>query len=128
MQYTYARLKSILRKNQNPRLRESFGGQANDKFQMIDHAAPDDLEHRILAGILRFPEVIEDALREFAPNTLANYLYGLAKLANEFYHSHPVLQEEDAEKKQFRTALISGISNTLKNGLYLLGIDAPEEM
>ena len=89
---------------------------------------PDALEHQILASVMRFPEAITDALAEFTPNTLANYLYGLARQANEFYHSHPVTQESDEQKKQFRAALISGVAETLKIGLWLLGIDAPEEM
>jgi len=115
LQYTHARLKSILRK---------LGDERAD----FGDVTPDPLEHRIIASIARFPESIEDALADYTPNTLANYLYGLAKLANEFYHSHPVTQEEDSAKKQFRAVLISAVAATLSRGLYLLGIDAPEEM
>ncbi|MBI2055428.1 MAG: arginine--tRNA ligase [Candidatus Sungbacteria bacterium] len=117
LQYTYARLRSILRKY----------GKEIGKLE-IEKSAFDALEHRLLAAMLRLPEAIEDALRDYTPNTLASYLFGLAKLANEFYHSHPVLQETDAAKLEFRLALVSGIADTLKNGLGLLGIEAPEEM
>ncbi|TSC78146.1 MAG: arginyl-tRNA synthetase [Parcubacteria group bacterium Gr01-1014_33] len=118
IQYTYARLKSILRKTTD---------------QDVEHSVSntiglDSLEHRLVAAGLRLGETIEDALEDFMPNILANYLYNLAKLANEFYHSHPVLQESDPAKKQFRLSLISLVALTLAKGLSLLGIDAPEEM
>ncbi len=116
LQYTHARLKSIMRKVGEPAM------------HTIPAVALDPLEHRFLAAALRFPEAIEDALADFAPNTLANYLYKLAQLANEFYHSHPVAQEPDGKKRALRLALVSAAASTLKNGLYILGIEAPEEM
>lgn len=115
LQYTHARLKSILRK--------AAKGPEVPKVVM-----PDSVEHRLLAAALRLPEAVEDALKDYTPNTLANYLYGLAKLSNEFYHSRPVLQEPDAAKKQLRAALVSGVALTLAKGLNLLGIAAPEAM
>ena len=118
LQYTHARLKSILRK---------AGYDANASIVAKDTAC-DGAEHRLLASLLRLPEAIEDALEDFAPNILANYLYNLAKLANEFYHSHPVTQEPDRAKRELRIAIVAGVAATLKNGLGLLGISAPEEM
>ena len=88
----------------------------------------DDIERRLLAMMLRFPEAIADALADYMPHMLAGYLFGLAQLANEFYHSHPVMQENDETKKNMRCALIAGVAHTLKRGLYLLGIESPEEM
>ena len=88
----------------------------------------DALEHRLLAAVLRLPEAIEDSLADFAPNIIANYLYHLAKLANEFYHSHPVSQEPDAAKRNLRTELVQGVLLALSKGLDLLGIHAPEAM
>lgn len=116
LQYTHARLKSVLRKAGEPRA-DGFSG-----------VSLDPLEHRLLVSALRLPEAIEDAFADYAPHTLANYLYKLAQLANEFYHSHPVAQEPDEKKRAFRLALISVVALTLKKGLYLLGIEAPEEM
>ncbi len=116
LQYTHARLKIILRKVGEPAL------------HTIPAVALDPLEHQLLVAALRLPEAIEDALADFTPNTLASYLYKLAQLANEFYHSHPVAQETDAEKRAFRSALVFAVALTLKKGLYLLGIEAPEEM
>ncbi len=124
LQYTHARLKSILRKaaeltrNSDAELMRNFSAGVT----------LDDVEHRLLVAALRLPEAIEDALADFAPNLLANYLYNLAKLANEFYHSHPVIQEQDESKREVRLALVTGTALTLARGLNLLGIAAPEEM
>lgn len=115
LQYTHARLKSILRK-------------ADAQKTEVPDVHPDTREHGLIVAILRLPEVIEDALKEYTPNTLANYLFSLAQLANEFYHSHPVIQETDEQKKNIRLALVAAAALTLKKGLYLLGINAPEEM
>ncbi len=116
LQYTHARLKSILRKvNVTP-------------VDTPPEVEIDELEHRLLVTALRLPEVVEEALVDFTPHTLAQYLYKLATLANEFYHSHPVVQESNEAKKQFRTLLITGVALTLSEGLSLLGIVAPEEM
>ena len=120
LQYTHARLKSILRK-------ATKDAKETNRTVSKD-AALDDVEHRLLATTLRLPEVIEDALKDYTPNTLANYLYGLAQLSNEFYHSHPVIQEPDEAKRELRLALVSGVALTLSKGLGLLGIAAPEEM
>ena len=90
--------------------------------------AIDASEHRLLVSLLRLPEAIEDALADYTPNVLTNYLYNLAKLANEFYHSHPVMQEPNEIKRGLRAALVSGAALTLAKGLNLLGIAAPEEM
>ena len=116
LQYTYARLKSILRKAEAKHLAVS------------QDAKPDQLERHLAVLILRFPEAIEDALAVYSPHVLAAYLYDLAKTANEFYHSRPVMQEEDADKKNLRLALVSATAITLARGLHLLGIETPEEM
>lgn len=116
LQYTHARLKSILRK------------AGSEKHEIPKNVAFDDIEHQLLAAILQFPEAIEDALEEYFPNILANYLFKLGQKINEFYHSHPVIQEADNDKRELRSALVWGAALTLKNGLDLLGIEAPEEM
>lgn len=125
LQYTYARLKSILRRAAVvPVIPAPDRGRRHAPAEIQF----DPLEHQILAAIARFPEAIEDALTIYSPHVLAGYLYDLAQIANEFYHSHPVMQEEDEQKKNLRLALVSAASTTLKQGLNLLGIDAPEEM
>ena len=117
LQYAYVRLRSVLRKVISCKLKVK-----SLKLQM------DEGERRLLVEMLRFPEVVEDAAQARAPSVLASYLYGLAQKVNEFYHSHPVLRETDAEKRGFRLALVEVVAVTLKKGLYLLGIEAPEEM
>ena len=122
LQYTHARLKSILRK---------VGGEKIENIENIKNIEKikmDEVEHRLLMAILRFPEAVSDVLLDYAPNVLANYLYNLAKLANEFYHLHSVSQETDRSKRDFRIALVSGVALTIARGLKLLGIQAPEEM
>jgi len=117
LQYTHARFRSILRK-----------GNVASAPPVQRGVELGNGEHRLLVAMLRFPEAIEDALKDYTPNTLANYLYHLAELANNFYHSHPVLKEPDEAKRQARMALVSGVALTLAKGLGLLGIAAPEEM
>lgn len=118
LQYTHARLKSILRK---------VGAVPADISNYHDvEVSP--LEHQILVSILRLPEALHDALEDCMPHVLAHYLYELAKTANEFYHAHPVAQETDEAKRAFRVALVSLAALTLSRGLSLLGIEAPEEM
>lgn len=116
LQYTYARLKSILRKLEG---KSGF---------MVEDVELDQVEKNLIASVLCFPEVIEDALNDFMPNILANYLNQLAQLANNFYHSHPVTQENNVSKKMFRVNLINGVALTLSKGLSLLGISSPEKM
>lgn len=138
LQYTYARLKSILRKAQvnkpppsgrhserSEESRELAGFLADARNDAI---SIDPLEHQIIVTLLCFPEVIEDALTIWSPHILAGYLYALAQNANEFYHTHPVLNEPDAEKKNLRLALVVAVAETLARGLSLLGIETPEEM
>jgi len=115
IQYTYARLSSILRKakfkkKRNPRL-------------AITHP----LEREIGAAILQFNEVVEDVAETYFPNKLANYLYKLANTLNVFYETLPVLKTK-SEKREARLNLISGSKEILKIGLDLLGISAPEKM
>ncbi|OHA02028.1 MAG: arginine--tRNA ligase [Candidatus Sungbacteria bacterium RIFCSPHIGHO2_02_FULL_51_29] len=116
LQYTHARLKSILRKAKMK------------KPKILKSISPDALEHRISVMLLRLPEAIGASLETYSPNILANYLSALAHLANEFYHSHPVMQEADAAKRAFRFALVDAVAATLERGLWCLGIDAPDEM
>lgn len=116
IQYAHARLKSILRK-----LNE-------DTHDFPDTASFDETERRLAVTLIRFLEAIQGALSDFTPNTLAEYLHHAAEGVNAFYHSHPVMQEEDTGKKEFRVALVTLAALTLRRGLDLLGIEAPEEM
>ncbi len=116
LQYTYARLMGILDK-------------AKEKPKQIKVEADlDEKEKSLLVSISRFEEVIGEVLENYSPNILADYLHYLAKDVNEFYHSHPVIQEKDEIKKKTRIVLVYLITITLRKGLGLLGIKAPHEM
>lgn len=117
LQYTHARLKSILRK-------------AGHTFFQPPASSPrlSSVEHRLIFFLTHYPAEIQKALENRSPHIIAFYLYELASVANEFYHALPVLQEEDKIKQALRLILVTVVAITLKNGLSLLGIEAPEEM
>ncbi len=114
LQYTHARLCSILRKK---KLTDS-----KVKYELYDKA-----EQEILKQVGRFSDLLQDASKQYKPHLLARYLLDLAQMINSFYVSHPVLQDDKALEKA-RLALISSVKITLGNGLRLLGIVALEEM
>lgn len=114
LQYSYARLKSILRKEKPAKKIDA---------RLLDT----ELELEIILKLDRFPEVIQKVAKEYYPNELASYLYDLAKSINHFYQSTPVLKAERGVKEA-RLALINTVANTLKTGLSLLGIEVIERM
>ena len=113
LQYTHARLKSILRK-----AGKSSGSNPGYKF---DH----QIERQILGMLTQYAWKVEAS---GMPNILTDYLYDLATKANQYYQEVRVLQEADEKLRAPRLALLLAVSQVLKNGLYLLGIAAPEEM
>jgi len=115
IQYTYARLKSILRKAGGPQ--KTF----NPSLLKNEH------ELVILNHLLHFPEIIEDSAIYYEPNRLAGYLLRLAEKANLFYETTPVLKAEP-NLRNSRLALIEAAALIIKSGLKLLGIEAPEKM
>lgn len=115
LQYSYARLKSILRKS----------GSKNYKLQTKNLSSALELE--IILKLDRFPEVIAKVGREYYPNELAQYLYDLSKSINHFYQSERVRDSEPGIREA-RLALISTSASVLKTGLSLLGIETLEKM
>ena len=115
LQYTHARLSSIIRK----------AGNSKPETQNSELT---DTERRLLFALTIFDEKVLESLQDYLPNIFANYLYEVATLANKFYHESPVIQEEDENKKQFRLFLVDSSRKVLEKGLDLLGIKAPEEM
>ena len=75
-----------------------------------------------------FSEIVEKAGAEYDPSVIAKYVYELAQLLNDYYHSVPVLQAEDEEAKNARLALLASVAQVIKNGLGLLGIEVVDEM
>jgi arginyl-tRNA synthetase len=82
-------------------------------------------ELTVLRTLIKFPEIISASAANYSPNLLCNYLYDLAQKFNSFYNSDKIIGSENEE---FRLALTFGVGQVLKNGLKLLGIEAPERM
>ncbi|MBI4363360.1 MAG: arginine--tRNA ligase, partial [Candidatus Doudnabacteria bacterium] len=115
LQYTHARLASILRKAEKVRGVRGVRGVTST-------------EHRVLFLSSILDEKVEEAVQDYLPNVFANYLYELASEVNKFYHESPVIAEKDEDKKNFRLALVQKAKESLAKGLDLLGIKALEEM
>ena len=130
LQYTNARIQSILRKSQIPRppCFAKRSGQANPKSQKINYNnLVEQKENNIINKLAKYPEVVEAAGKNYAPDELAKFLFDLAREFNDYYHAVPVLKAK-TDIRQARLALISAVSQVIKNGLGLLGIEAVEEM
>lgn len=112
LQYTYARARSVLRKSQKTNSKV----QINSKIQFTNE------ELAILRYLYRFPEVVEMAARQYAPNLVCSYLFELAKRFNNLYNNCPILGND------LRLRLTVATAQVLKNGLGLLGIEALERM
>ena len=110
--YTYARAKSILKK-----------AKSKSKKHIINEIS--EKEKNIISKLADFSRVVESAYNNLAPNIIANYVYELAQIFNEFYHSEKVI---GSEKEPFRLSLVEAASQVIKNALSLLGIQIIERM
>jgi len=119
IQYTYARIQSILRK-----------ARENDLvWSGIDfNSVPLQKEIELIKKITNFPEVVSEAGKTYSPAIIANYCYDLVKEFNQFYHEFSILKEEDEPTKLFRLLLSENIAKVIRNGMSLLGIECPERM
>ena len=115
VQYTHARIKSILRKSEIQ----------NSKFK-IGNLLP--LEKKLLIILEQFGGVIDKAANEHNPSEIAIYVFEVAKIFNSFYAEHSITNAESEEKKQLRLQLASMSATVIKSGMQLLGIDVPERM
>ncbi|HSX39015.1 MAG TPA: arginine--tRNA ligase [Candidatus Saccharimonadales bacterium] len=114
IQYTYARTNSLLTKAEKVE---------DQTLQTLE-----DRELDVLRELYKFSEIVERAASEFAPNLLCGYLFELCQKFNFFYNDLSILNADSPEKKKFRVLLTYGVNTVLKNGLYLLGIAAPDKM
>ncbi|PRZ28303.1 arginine--tRNA ligase [Flavobacterium granuli] len=116
IQYTYARIQSIIRK-------------ANFDFSVKSGmTALHEKEKELVKQLELFPEVIQNAAHNHSPALLANYTYDLVREYNSFYQAVPILGEEDLDKKIFRVQLSKKVADTIAASFSLLGIDVPERM
>ena len=120
VQYTYARIRSILRK---------YNEVATGKPQVTN--LPSELhekEKTLLRSIGQFPAVVQDAADNYSPALVANYVYDLVKDFNSFYQNVSILGEQDPVKLDFRVALCRKISEIIAEAFKMLGIQVPERM
>jgi len=120
IQYTYARIRSVLKKAEETGL--SFGGESYDDLM------PNPKEINVIKLLNDFPSMVQEAAGELSPALIANYIYDLAREFNQFYHDFSILGEENKKVRDFRLRLSALTGTVLEKGLWLLGIEAPERM
>jgi arginyl-tRNA synthetase len=116
IQYTHARLRSILRKESPAATMEP---SSSPLFR---------LEKELLLLLEQYPSILQEAASGFSPAVIANYIYAVAKTCNSFYTEHKVLKAESEEKKQLRLRLCERTADTIREGMRLLGIGVPDRM
>lgn len=120
IQYTYARIQSILRK-----YKEKGGALENIKVADISLSQK---EIEVIAKMYEFADVVRQAGMDYSPSAIANYVYDLVKEYNQFYHDYSILNEENTSLKDFRVLLSANVAKIISNGMSLLGIEVPERM
>ncbi len=120
IQYTYARIRSVLRK----------AGEAGIVIpERFDADVQLSLkEEELVQRLSEFPSVIEDAAGSYSPSVIANYAYDLVKEYNQFYHDYSILRETDPSVRLFRLVLSANVAKVVKLAMSLLGIEVPERM
>jgi len=116
IQYTYARIQSILRKSDFDYSQNTANTELHEK------------EKELVKQVSLFPEIIQNAAQNHSPALVANYTYDLVKEFNSFYQNVSILGEENHDKKVFRVQLANKVGQTIKNAFGLLGINVPERM
>ena len=119
IQYTYARIRSILRKA------EATGIVLNSLNSQNSLNAK---EVELVQKMNEFGVAVEQAGKDYSPSGIANYCYELTKVFNQFYHDYSILNEPDEQKKAVRLMLAKNVAKIIKNGMRLLGIEVPERM
>ena len=117
IQYTYARIRSILRK---AGLESAVLTTLNTELS--------EKEIALIQQLAAFGTAVKQAGTDYNVSVIANYCYDLAKEFNGFYHDFPILKEEDEQKRAVRLALCEAVAKVIKSGMGLLGIEVPERM
>ncbi len=116
IQYTHARIRSILRKAQG----------TEPLTPCSPSLAPKEVD--LIQKLSEFPAAVEQAGTDYSPSGIANYCYELTKQFNQFYHDHSILGADTEEQKAVRLLIAKNVAKTIKNGMALLGIEVPERM
>ncbi len=120
IQYTYARIQSVLRKAQEQGI--TLSGKLSSGLELGLK------EEELIQTLDSFPSIIEEAAETYSPAVIANYIYDLVKEYNQFYHDYSILGEKDMELKMFRLTLSFNVGKVIRNGMSLLGIRVPDRM
>lgn len=118
IQYTYARIQSILRRSQELNIDQEARGYSNINPK----------EKEIIKVIQQYPDVIQAAAANYSPALVANYIYDLVREFNSFYQNVPILATDDEAAKAFRVRLSKAVGELIKNAFGLLGIQVPDRM
>ena len=121
IQYTHARIRSILRKSGLSPL-----PLPERRAEQGESLLPKEIE--LIQKMNEFPAAVEQAGKDYSPSGIANYCYELTKVFNQFYHDYSILNEPDAQKKAVRLVLARNVAKIIKSGMSLLGIEVPERM
>ena len=119
IQYTHARIRSILRKNEELTTK-------NEALELCSSLSTKEIE--LIQKMNEFGAAVEQAGKDYSPSGIANYCYELTKVFNQFYHDFSILNEPDAAKRQVRLVLAKNVAKIIKSGMALLGIEVPERM
>jgi len=117
IQYTHARIRSVLRK---------AGELKPDETKLYQRLLKEERDLIIL--LIQFPEIIKQSAEAYSPALIANYIYELAKTYNKFYHEITILSAEDEPSRQFRLQVSAAAGKVINKGMKLLGIEVPERM
>ena len=130
IQYTYARIRSILRKEESGKRKEitsTANEQQNIPLSTFNFPLSTK-EIELIQKMSEFGAAVEQAGKDYSPSGIANYCYELTKVFNQFYHDFSILNEPDEQKKAVRLMLAKNVAKIIKSGMGLLGIEVPERM
>ena len=120
IQYTYARIRSILRK--------AAEQGVNIPERLADNMPLNQKETELIQKMDEYSAAVRQAGKDYSPSGIANYCYELTKDFNQFYHDYSILNADSEEEKVVRLVIAKNVAKTIKNGMALLGIEVPERM
>ena len=119
IQYTYARIQSVLRKAAEAGIERTFDPEK---------VTLGDKEIALIQRLADFADIVAEAGRNYSPALIANYAYDLVKEYNQFYHDYQIMRESDQNVRAFRLNLSEAVGNAVRRAFWMLGIDVPERM